>query len=99
MSGSAVKDANDPQRLQRLRTLLQEQKRYDETGDEAKQWLRVRIPSKRARRVCLACPHGRWVAMSSGGWMHCPMLRSYLEGDSWFDTHWPAVAHVESGLS
>ena len=90
-------DANDPQRLQSLRTLLEEQKRHDEAGDEVKQWLRANT-EQASKAGVFGVPAWEVDGHVFWGLDALPMLRSYLEGDSWFDAHWQAVAHVESGL-
>ena len=91
-------DANDPQRLNELRQLLQDQKRSEDGGDEVKQWLRANTDQARQAGV-FGVP--AWVVDGHVFWGldALPMLRSYLQGDAWFDEQWDAAAKVENGLN
>lgn len=91
-------DANEPQRLLQLSEQLQEQKRHDEAGDEVKQWLRSNTDKAQLAGV-FGVPAWEVDGHVFWGLDALPMLRSYLEGDSWFDAQWQAVTQVESGLS
>lgn len=91
-------DANDPQRLEQLRNLLQEQKRHEEGGEDVKQWLRVNTAQAQQAGV-FGVPAWEVDGHVFWGLDALPMLRSYLQGDSWFDSHWQAVDLVESGLT
>ncbi|MEG0676172.1 MAG: 2-hydroxychromene-2-carboxylate isomerase [Comamonas sp.] len=91
-------DANDLQRMQQLRTLLQDQKHHDEGGDEVKQCLRVNTDQAQQAGV-FGVPAWEVDGHVFWGLDALPMLSSYLQGDSWFDGHWQAAAEVESGLS
>ena len=90
-------DANDPQRLNDLRQLLQDQKRSEEGGDEVKQWLRANTDEARQAGV-FGVP--AWVVDGHVFWGldALPMLRSYLQGDAWFDEQWDAVEQIPDGL-
>ena len=92
------RDANDPQRLNNLRQLLQDQKRGEEGGDEVKQWLRANTDQARQAGV-FGVP--AWVVDGHVFWGldALPMLRSYLQGDAWFDEQWSAVDSIPSGLN
>ena len=92
------RDANDPQRLNNLRQLLQDQKRGEEDGDEVKQWLRANTDQARQAGV-FGVP--AWVVDGHVFWGldALPMLRSYLQGDAWFDEQWSAVDSIPSGLN
>ena len=92
------RDANDPQRLNNLRQLLQDQKRGEEGGDEVKQWLRTNTDQARQAGV-FGVP--AWVVDGHVFWGldALPMLRSYLQGDAWFDEQWSAVDSIPSGLN
>ena len=91
-------DANDPQRLNNLRQLLQDQKRGEEGGDEVKQWLRANTDQARQAGV-FGVP--AWVVDGHVFWGldALPMLRSYLQGDAWFDERWSAVDSIPGGLN
>lgn len=91
-------DANEPQRLLQLREQLQEQKRHEEDGDAVKQWLRSNTDKAQQAGV-FGVPAWEVDGHVFWGLDALPMLRSYLEGDSWFDAQWQAVTQVESGLS
>lgn len=91
-------DANDPQRLEQLRKLLQEQKRHEEGGEDVRQWLRVNTDQAQQAGV-FGVPAWEVDGHVFWGLDALPMLRSYLQGDSWFDSHWQAVGLVESGLT
>lgn len=91
-------DANEPQRLLQLREQLQEQKRHEEDGDAVKQWLRGNTDKAQQAGV-FGVPAWEVDGHVFWGLDALPMLRSYLEGDSWFDAQWQAVTQVESGLS
>ena len=91
-------DANDPQRLEQLRNLLQAQKRQEEGGEDVKQWLRVNTAQAQQAGV-FGVPAWEVDGHVFWGLDALPMLRSYLQGDSWFDSHWQAVDLVESGLT
>ena len=92
------RDANDPQRLNDLRQLLQDQKRGEEGGDEVKQWLRANTDQARQAGV-FGVP--AWVVDGHVFWGldALPMLRSYLQGDAWFDEQWSAVDSIPGGLN
>lgn len=92
------RDANDPQRLNNLRQLLQDQKRGEEGGDEVKQWLRANTDQARQAGV-FGVP--AWVVDGHVFWGldALPMLRSYLQGDAWFDERWSAVDSIPGGLN
>lgn len=91
-------DANDPQRLNDLRQLLQDQKRGEEGGDEVKQWLRANTDQARQAGV-FGVP--AWVVDGHVFWGldALPMLRSFLQGDVWFDGQWDAVDGIPNGLN
>ena len=91
-------NANDPQRLNDLCQLLQDQKRGEEGGDEVKQWLRANTDQARQAGV-FGVP--AWVVDGHVFWGldALPMLRSYLQGDAWFDEQWSAVDSIPSGLN
>lgn len=91
-------DANDPQRLNDLRQLLQDQKRGEEGGDEVKHWLRANTDQARQAGV-FGVP--AWVVDGHVFWGldALPMLRSYLQGDAWFDEQWDAVDGIPNGLN
>ena len=90
-------DANDAQRLQALRELLQEQKQGDERGDEVKQWLRTNTDQAKQAGV-FGVPAWEVDGKVFWGLDALPMLRSYLMGDDWFDAGWAQVEAVNSGL-
>ena len=90
-------DANDAQSLQALRELLQEQKQGDERGDEVKQWLRTNTDQAKQAGV-FGVPAWEVDGKVFWGLDALPMLRSYLQGDAWFEPQWEAAAQVESGL-
>lgn len=90
-------EANDAQRLQELRVQLKEQLRQEEDSAEVKQWLRGNTEQAQQAGV-FGVP--AWVVDGHVFWGldALPMLRSYLEGNAWFDAQWQASAQVESGL-
>ena len=90
-------DANDVQRLLVLREQLQDQKHADEGSDEVKQWLRANTEQGR-QAGAFGVP--AWAVDGKVFWGldALPMLRSYLQGDSWFDTQWAAPERISSGL-
>ena len=90
-------DANDAQRLQALRELLQEQKQGDERSDEVKQWLRTNTDQAKQAGV-FGVPAWEVDGKVFWGLDALPMLRSYLMGDDWFDAGWSKVDAVNSGL-
>ena len=90
-------DANDTQRLQALRELLQEQKQGDERSDEVKQWLRTNTDQAKQAGV-FGVPTWEVDGKVFWGLDALPMLRSYLMGDDWFDAGWAQVEAVNSGL-
>ena len=90
-------DANDTQRLQALRELLQEQKQGDERGDEVKQWLRTNTDQAKQAGV-FGVPAWEVDGKVFWGLDALPMLRSYLMGDDWFDAGWDAQQSIPSGL-
>ena len=90
-------DANDTQRLQALRELLQEQKQGDERSDEVKQWLRTNTDQAKQAGV-FGVPAWEVDGKVFWGLDALPMLRSYLMGDDWFDAGWSKVDAVNSGL-
>ena len=90
-------DANDLQRLQKLREALQERKRLEEDGDEVKQWLRTNTDKAQQAGV-FGVPAWEVDGRVFWGLDALPMLRSYLQGDTWFDTGWDAAAQISSGL-
>ena len=90
-------EANDAQRLQELREQLKEQLRQEEDSAEVKQWLRGNTEQAQQAGV-FGVP--AWVVDGHVFWGldALPMLRSYLEGNAWFDAQWQASAQVEPGL-
>ena len=90
-------DANDLHRIQDLRGLLQEQKRFEETDDAVKQWLRTNTDKAREAGV-FGVPAWEVDGKVFWGLDALPMLRSYLQGDAWFDGQWHAVDGIPSGL-
>ena len=90
-------DANAPERLQVLRELLLEQKHAEEAGEEVKQWLRSNTDQAKQAGV-FGVPAWEVDGKVFWGQDALPMLRSYLQGDAWFEQQWEAAAQVESGL-
>ena len=90
-------DANDAQRLQVLRELLQEQKQGDERSDEVKQWLRANTDQAKQAGV-FGVPAWEVDGKVFWGLDALPMLHSYLMGDDWFDAGWSKVDAINSGL-
>ena len=90
-------DANAPERLQALRELLLEQKHVEEAGEEVKQWLRSNTDQAKQAGV-FGVPAWEVDGKVFWGQDALPMLRSYLQGDAWFELQWEAAAQVESGL-
>ena len=90
-------DANAPERLQVLRELLLEQKHAEEAGEEVKQWLRSNTDQAKQAGV-FGVPAWEVDGKVFWGQDALPMLRSYLQGDAWFEPQWEAAAQVESGL-
>ena len=90
-------DANDTQRLQALRELLQEQKQGDERSDEVKQWLRTNTDQAKQAGV-FGVPAWEVDGKVFWGLDALPMLRSYLMGEDWFDAGWDAQQSIPSGL-
>ena len=90
-------DANDTQRLQALRELLQEQKQGDERSDEVKQWLRTNTDQAKQAGV-FGVPTWEVDGKVFWGLDALPMLRSYLMGEDWFDAGWDAQQSILSGL-
>ena len=91
-------DALDPARLDALRAELAEQLRTDEAAPErAKQLLRANT-ERAAQRGVFGVPTFEVDGHLFWGLDSLPMLRAYLDGDAWFDTHWQALADVPKGL-
>ena len=90
-------DANAPERLQVLRELLLEQKHAEEAGEEVKQWLRSNTDQAKQAGV-FGVPAWEVDGKVFWGQDALPMLRSYLQGDSWFDAHWSALESIPSSL-
>lgn len=90
-------DANAPERLQVLRELLLEQKHAEEAGEDVKQWLRSNTDQAKQVGV-FGVPAWEVDGKVFWGQDALPMLRSYLQGDAWFEPQWEAAAQVESGL-
>lgn len=89
-------DALDPARLDALRATLAPQLRTD-AADNAKRLLRENTEAAAAQ--CLfGVPAWEVDGRLFWGLDSLPMLRAYLEGDSWFDSGWDAAASVEQGL-
>ena len=90
-------DANAPERLQALHELLLEQKHAEEAGEDVKQWLRSNTDQAKQVGV-FGVPAWEVDGKVFWGQDALPMLRSYLQGDAWFEPQWEAAAQVESGL-
>ena len=90
-------DANAPERLQVLRELLLEQKHAEEAGEDVKQWLRSNTDQAKQVGV-FGVPAWEVDGKVFWGQDALPMLRSYLQGEAWFEQQWEAAAQVESGL-
>lgn len=90
-------DANAPERLQVLRELLLEQKHTEEAGEDVKQWLRSNTDQAKQAGV-FGVPAWEVDGKVFWGQDALPMLRSYLQGDSWFDAHWSALESIPSSL-
>jgi 2-hydroxychromene-2-carboxylate isomerase len=93
-------DALDPARLDALAGALAEQLRPDPegTGAQAKALLRANTDAATAHGV-FGVPAYEVDGRLFWGLDGLPMLRAYLDGDSWFDgPAWDAVPRVPSGL-
>jgi len=89
-------DALDPARLDALRATLAPQLRTD-AADNAKRLLRENTEAAAAQGL-FGVPAWEVDGRLFWGLDSLPMLRAYLEGDSWFDSGWDAAASVEQGL-
>ncbi|WP_428147949.1 DsbA family protein [Delftia acidovorans] len=89
-------DALDPARLDALRATLAPQLRTD-VADNAKRLLRENTDAAAAQGL-FGVPAWEVDGRLFWGLDSLPMLRAYLEGDSWFDSGWDAAASVEQGL-
>lgn len=94
-------DALDPQRLAELTTLLADQLRpgQDATTDAPKAQLRANTEAAQAAGV-FGVPAFMVDDKLFWGLDGLPMLRAYLDGDTWFEgPDWDAVRQVPSGLA
>lgn len=91
-------DANELQRMNDLRSLLQDQKRQEEGSEEVKQELRANTDRARQAGV-FGVPAWEVDGHVFWGLDALPMLRSYLQGDAWFAAQWDAVSRIHSGLN
>ncbi|MDR3013803.1 MAG: DsbA family protein [Delftia acidovorans] len=89
-------DALDPARLDVLRATLAPQLRTD-AADKARRLLRENTDAAAAQGL-FGVPAWEVDGRLFWGLDSLPMLRSYLQGDGWFDNHWDAAASVEQGL-
>ena len=83
-------------RLDALRATLAPQLRTD-AADNAKRLLRENTEAAAAQGL-FGVPAWEVDGRLFWGLDSLPMLRAYLEGDSWFDSGWDAAASVEQGL-
>ena len=92
-------DALDAERLRVLAEQLSEQIRpgQDMHSEAPKALLRANTEAATARGV-FGVPALEVDGKVFWGYDSLPMLRAYLEGDAWFDTHWQALADVPKGL-
>lgn len=91
-------DALDLERLAALAQLLEPQiKPGDDDGARAKALLRQNTAQAAAAGV-FGVPSYVVDGRVFWGLDGLPMLRAYLEGDAWFDTHWDSAASVVQGL-
>ncbi|MDD2545784.1 MAG: 2-hydroxychromene-2-carboxylate isomerase [Burkholderiaceae bacterium] len=93
-------DALDAERLTALAATLEPQRRPDDTGgDHAKALLRANTEAATARGV-FGVPAFEVDGRLFWGLDGLPMLRSYLQGDPWFDgPTWDAAPQVPNGLA
>ncbi len=89
-------DALDPVRLEALGALLVEQ-HQGTSGLDAKDLLWANTEAAADRGV-FGVPAFEVDGKIFWGFDSLPMLRAYLDGDTWFDTHWQAAAQVPNGL-
>ena len=91
-------DALDAQRLTQLAAELEPQLQPDDSdGARAKALLRSNTDAAAACGV-FGVPALEVDGKVFWGYDSLPMLRAYLEGDTWFDAHWDAAASVAQGL-
>lgn len=92
-------DALDPARLHVLEQALAAQMRLDDAApDDAKRFLRANTEAAQALGI-FGVPTLEVDGRLFWGLDSLPMLRAYLEGDSWFDTpQWDGAARIASGL-
>ncbi|GAB3362606.1 MULTISPECIES: DsbA family protein [Giesbergeria] len=88
-------DALDPARLEALSPALVEQ--HQPGGDDPKNLLWANTEAAADRGV-FGVPAFEVDGKIFWGLDSLPMLRAYLEGDTWFDSHWQQVAQVPNGL-
>lgn len=89
-------DALEPARLDALRAELEPQLRPD-AGDNARRLLRENTEAAAAQGL-FGVPAWEVDGRVFWGLDSLPMLRAYLDGDTWFDGGWDAAASVEQGL-
>lgn len=89
-------EATDPQRLAALAQQLNPKR--DPAGDEVKAELKSNADQALAHGV-FGVPALVVDDKVFWGFDSLPMLRAYLEGDSWFDTDWVAAAQVGAGVA
>ena len=91
-------DALAPARLDVLRAQLAPQLRQDAAAeDDAKRLLRENTDAAAALGV-FGVPTCEVDGRLFWGLDGLPMLRAYLDGDTWFDAHWDGAARVAHGL-
>lgn len=88
-------DAADPARLAALAARLPSVR--DAQGDAVKAQLRANTDGAVAQGV-FGVPAYEVDGKMFWGLDGLPMLRSYLDGDGWFDAHWDGVEKVPDGL-
>lgn len=96
---NAGEDANDPARQENLCAALKHQKQHDEADEAVKQWLRTNTDTAQQAGV-FGVP--AWVVDDRVFWGldALPMLRSYLQGDAWFEgSDWDALGQIPNGMT